>query len=42
MLLLVDMRMSVTQRSIMFSMTVKMRGRPFLHFQFPPQREMVA
>ncbi|KAM0020083.1 hypothetical protein Hdeb2414_s0025g00663211 [Helianthus debilis subsp. tardiflorus] len=38
----VDMRMSVTPRLIVFSMVVKLRGRPFLHFKFPPQQEMVA
>ncbi|MFS7961369.1 hypothetical protein Hanom_Chr08g00714191 [Helianthus anomalus] len=38
----VDMRIRVSLRLIVVSLVVKMRGRPFLHFQFPPQQEMVA
>ncbi|MFS7944446.1 hypothetical protein Hanom_Chr06g00512271 [Helianthus anomalus] len=38
----VDIRIHVSLRSIVVSLVVKMRGRPFLHFQFPPQQEMVV
>uniref|UniRef100_A0A251SH18 Uncharacterized protein n=1 Tax=Helianthus annuus TaxID=4232 RepID=A0A251SH18_HELAN len=38
----VDMRIRWSVRSIVVSVVVKMRGRPFLHFQFPPQQEMVV
>ncbi|KAF5769042.1 hypothetical protein HanXRQr2_Chr14g0643591 [Helianthus annuus] len=41
-LLSVDMRIRWSVRSIVVSVVVKMRGRPFLHFQFPPQQEMVV
>ncbi|MFS8000568.1 hypothetical protein Hanom_Chr12g01179941 [Helianthus anomalus] len=32
----------VTVRTIVFHIVVKMYGLPFLHFQPPPQHEMVA
>ncbi|MFS7915800.1 hypothetical protein Hanom_Chr02g00169531 [Helianthus anomalus] len=38
----VDMRIRVSLRSTVISLVVKIRGRHFLHFQFPPQQEMVA
>ncbi|MFS7945748.1 hypothetical protein Hanom_Chr06g00527811 [Helianthus anomalus] len=41
-LMSVDMRIRFSVQSIVVFVVVKMRGRPFLHFQFPPQHEMVV